>query len=44
MLELLEEVLGKGNGPFGLTRVWADMEWSLENFPGVDDLVDTRAA
>ena len=25
---------------FGLTRVWADMEWSLENFRGVDDLVE----
>jgi hypothetical protein len=40
MLGLLEEVLGKGKEQFGLTRFWADMEWSLENFPGVDDLVE----
>jgi MEDS: MEthanogen/methylotroph, DcmR Sensory domain len=40
MLGLLEEVLGKGKGRFGLTRFWADMEWSLENFRGVDDLVE----
>ncbi len=33
MLGLLEEVLGKGKERFGLTRFWADMEWSLENFP-----------
>ena len=37
---LLEEVLSKGKERFGLTRFWADMEWSLENFPGVDDLVE----
>ena len=40
MLGLLEEVLGQGKEGFGLTRFWADMEWSLENFPGVDDLVE----
>jgi hypothetical protein len=40
MLGLLEEILSKGKERFGLTRFWADMEWSLEDFPGVDDLVE----
>jgi len=40
MLALVEEVLGKGKEQFGLTRFWANMEWSLEDFPGVDDIVE----
>jgi hypothetical protein len=40
MLTLVEEVLGKGKEQFGLTRFWANMEWSLEDFPGVDDIVE----
>ncbi len=40
MIGLLEEILSKGKERFGFTRFWADMEWSLENFPGVDDLVE----
>lgn len=24
----------------GLTRFWANMEWSLEDFPGVDGIVE----
>ena len=40
MLALVEEVLGKGKQEFGLTRFWANMEWSLEDFPGVDDIVE----
>ncbi|MGH6915644.1 MAG: MEDS domain-containing protein [Geminicoccales bacterium] len=40
MLELVEEVLGKAKGDFGVTRLWANMEWSLEDFPGVDDIVE----
>jgi hypothetical protein len=40
MLALVEEVLGKGKQEFGLTRLWANMEWSLEDFPGVDDIVE----
>jgi hypothetical protein len=40
MLGLVEEVLGKGKEQFGLTRFWANMEWSLEDFPGVDDIVE----
>jgi MEDS: MEthanogen/methylotroph, DcmR Sensory domain len=40
MLALVEDVLGKGKDQFGLTRFWANMEWSLADFPGVDDLVE----
>ncbi len=40
MLALVEEVLGKGKQQFGFTRFWANMEWSLEDFPGVDDIVE----
>jgi hypothetical protein len=40
MLALVEEVLGKGKERFGLTRFWANMEWSLEDFPGCNDLVE----
>jgi hypothetical protein len=25
---------------FGLTRLWANMEWALEDFPGVHDVVE----
>jgi MEDS: MEthanogen/methylotroph, DcmR Sensory domain len=40
MLALVEDVLGKGRQGFGLIRLWANMEWSLEDFPGVDDIVE----
>jgi hypothetical protein len=40
MLALVEEVLGKGRQEFGLIRLWANMEWLLEDFPGVNDLVE----
>ena len=40
MLALVEDVLGKCKNQFGLTRLWANMEWSLEDFPGVDDIVE----
>ena len=40
MLALVEDVLGNGKQKFGLTRFWANMEWSLEDFPGVDDIVE----
>jgi hypothetical protein len=40
MLALVEDVLGNGKQEFGLTRLWANMEWSLEDFPGVDDIVE----
>ena len=41
MMTLLEETLrgAKADG-FGQTRVWANMEWALEEFPGVEDLVE----
>lgn len=41
MLALIQEVLegGKRQG-FALTRLVAHMEWALEDFPGVDDLVE----
>jgi hypothetical protein len=40
MLALVEDVLGTGREQFGFTRFWANMEWSLEDFPGVDDIVE----
>jgi len=41
MLTLIEEALdaGKRQG-FGLTRMWANMEWALEDLPGVHDIVE----
>ena len=41
MLVLIEEVLteGKAQG-FPLTRLVANMEWALEDRPGVDDIVE----
>ena len=41
MITLLEETLraAKADG-FGQTRVWANMEWALGEFPGVEDLVE----
>jgi hypothetical protein len=41
MLALIDEVLSsaKTDG-FGFTRLWANMEWALEDFPGVYDLVE----
>ena len=44
MLALIEKVLqgGKQQG-FSLTRLIAQMEWALEDRPGVDDLVEYEA-
>jgi hypothetical protein len=41
MLTLIEEILtaGKQQG-FGLTRLWANMEWALNDLPGVHDIVE----
>lgn len=41
MLSLIEEVLesGKDEG-FSLTRLVANMEWALEDRPGVEDIVE----
>ena len=41
MIALLEETLrGAKTDGFGQTRLWANMEWALEEFPGVQDLVE----
>jgi hypothetical protein len=41
MLALIEEVLTKGkNEGFPITRLVANMEWALEDRPGVEDLVE----
>ena len=41
MLALIEDVLDGGRAEgFPLTRLVAHMEWSLQDFPGVDDLVE----
>jgi hypothetical protein len=41
MLSLIQEVLEEGPARgFPLTRLVAHMEWSLQDFPGVNDLVE----
>lgn len=41
MLALIEEVLSAGpKEGYNLTRLVAHMEWALEDFPGVNDLVE----
>jgi hypothetical protein len=41
MLALIQEVLEEGPARgFPLTRLVAHMEWSLQDFPGVNDLVE----
>jgi hypothetical protein len=44
MLAVLAEVLtgGRADG-FGLTRFWSNMEWALEDCPGVQTLVEFEA-
>jgi hypothetical protein len=41
MLDLIQEVLtdGRSNG-FPMTRLWANMEWALDDLPGVHDIVE----
>jgi MEDS: MEthanogen/methylotroph, DcmR Sensory domain len=44
MLELVESVLREGRDKgFPVTRFWANMEWALEDFPGVHDIVEYEA-
>ena len=44
MLELVESVLQEGSAKgFPMTRLWANMEWALEDFPGVHDIVEYEA-
>ena len=41
MLELIEQVLSSGKQQgFPLTRLVANMEWALEDRPGVEDIVE----
>jgi hypothetical protein len=41
MLALIQEALEGGKaGGYGLTRLWANMEWALQELPGVEDLVE----
>ena len=41
MLELIQEVLASGKQQgFPLTRLVANMEWTLEDRPGVEDIVE----
>ena len=41
MLALIEEMLGAGKQQgFGLTRLWANMDWALKELPGVHDIVE----
>lgn len=41
MLALIQDVLkdGRSSG-FGITRLWANMEWALEDVPGVEKIVE----
>lgn len=41
MLALIQQALEDGKaGGYGLTRLWANMEWALEELPGVEDLIE----
>jgi len=41
MLSLIQEVLEEGRARgFGMTRLWANMEWALEDLPGVNQIVE----
>lgn len=41
MLALIEEVLNEGRAKgFSKTRLWANMEWAVEDLPGVHDIVE----
>jgi hypothetical protein len=44
MLALAESVLRDGRDKgFAVTRFWANMEWALEDLPGVHDIVEYEA-
>ncbi|MDA9491199.1 MEDS domain-containing protein [Bradyrhizobium sp. CCBAU 11361] len=41
MLALIQDVLKEGRSSgFGMTRLWANMEWALEDLPGVEKIVE----
>jgi hypothetical protein len=40
MLALIQEILEEGRSSgFPMTRLWANMEWALDDLPGVHDIV-----
>jgi MEDS: MEthanogen/methylotroph, DcmR Sensory domain len=44
MLDLVQSVLGEARSKgFPITRFWANMEWALEDLPGVHDIVEYEA-
>ena len=44
MLELIQDVLDRGKAQgYPLTRLIANMEWALEDLPGVHDIVEYEA-
>ena len=44
MIALVEGIAKDGEKRSGVTRLWANMEWALEDFPGVHDLLEYRVA
>lgn len=41
MLALIQEVLKEGrDSGFAMTRLWANMEWALEDVPGVEQIIE----
>jgi hypothetical protein len=41
MIDLIQSVLREGRSSgFPMTRLWANMEWALEDLPGVHDIVE----
>ncbi len=40
MIALIESLAKDGQRRSGVTRLWANMEWALEDFPGVNDVVE----
>jgi hypothetical protein len=40
MIALIESLAKEGQDRFGSARLWANMEWALEDFPGVHDLLE----
>lgn len=44
MLTLIQDVLKEGRSSgFDMTRLWANMEWALEDLPGVEEIVEYEA-
>jgi hypothetical protein len=43
LLPFMKEGIEAGDKAFDLTRLWANMEWALEDLPGVHDIVAYEA-